>query len=73
MNDIFVGWKEECDIIDKAKYYGPKFSMNVVHFDFYQMHPLCVFQDLKEFLPGIGSVGGIMQGFDKMCIVHALA
>ena len=73
MNDIFVGRKEEGYIIDKAKYQGPEFSMDVVHFDSRQMHPLCVFQDFKEFLPGIGSVGGIMQRFDKMRIVRTLA
>ena len=47
--------------------------MDVIPFNFHQLHPLCVFQDPKEFLPGTGSVDGIMQRLDKMRIILALA
>ena len=47
--------------------------MDVVHVNFRQMHLLCVFQDVDEFLPGTGKIAGVIQRFDEMRVIAALA
>jgi len=47
--------------------------MDEIHFNFRQMHPLCVFQDADELLPNIGAAAAEMQRFDKMHFIGALA
>ena len=47
--------------------------MNIIHIDFRQMHPLCVFQDVDKVLSGCGMIAGVMQRFDEMRFIAALA
>lgn len=71
MNDGFSSRQEEFDIIDKPKYKGATFRMNVNLTDCYQARAPGIFQDVDKFLPGIFEATCILEGLDEMLFIIA--